>query len=78
MAIKLILVLAFIALGLFSFALPFAALVSAITTPGVVWESARRSKLLWVLALFVLNILAAVPYWFIVRPHLERTAGGRS
>ena len=77
LVIKLVLVLAFIALGLVSMVLPFAALVSAMATPGGVWESARRNKPLWVLALFVLNILAAVPYWLVVRPHLQRTAGGR-
>ena len=75
--VKLLLVLGFIAGGIFVGFLPLFSLVSAITTPGDVWRTAGRSKPRWVLALFVFLTFAAVPYWFIVRPHLERTAGRR-
>lgn len=58
-------------------ALPAVALIDAVRTPTETWQRAGRSKLGWVAALFVVNILAAVPYWVWVRRDLRRTPPSR-
>lgn len=54
------------------------ALYSALTTPAVVWRTARYSKVLWVAAIVVFFGLLPVHlgYWAVVRRRLGASPGG--
>lgn len=50
------------------------ALVSAITTPGPVWERAQQNQIVWVVVIAVLGIVGALLYLLIAKPALTRAA----
>jgi len=57
-----------------AFVIPLWALVSAATTPSATFRAAHSSKVLWVIMPILLGFLAAMVYFFYIRPRLRRAS----